>query len=547
MTFCIILESLLDKFVLQIYNGIRDFAETEGISLITVGTKAGLETDPDPRFLNIIETVLNSDMADGFILFGGCLPLEGKQSTEVLQLVEKIRKRPLATISTHVKNISSLLVNNTDGIRQAMIHLIDDHGCRKIAFLKGTIFSREAEERYNSYLSVLQEKQITFDPELVYQGDFSETAGEAAYYELKNRNIHYDAVLASCDTEAIGFLKTAALFGKYAPDDFLIIGFDNIPEAAETIPPLTSISQPYRLQGRQAVEILSSIIRKRSRHINTVLPTKLVKRQSCGCLSPLVTEIEENREKRCEQFDYKSYNDIVDEIYKLLSDGFGYCVLRKNEIDKLAISYMEEVLKPGNQFFDDLNRCLRKFIKRQGILEKWLDVLTLLNQYSTDVLGDPQNAAASTLLFQSQTLLFKYIKNRNAGEFIQRQEQREDIIHFLTSIINAGNRNELFKLIDSNLGNIGITGYLITLEPTGYMRFHYQGELRDNNLDEKNKLRKMLLTVSENQKAYFFPFTWKKLSLGNIFFTMDRKIYPAILDSIRNHISTKLYEFGDER
>ena len=55
---------------------------------------------------------------------------------------------------------------------------------------------------------------------------------------------------------AIGAMRAAYTLGIRIPDDVAIAGFDNIPLAAFTTPPLTTVAQPITEQGRAAATFL---------------------------------------------------------------------------------------------------------------------------------------------------------------------------------------------------------------------------------------------------------------------------------------------------
>jgi DNA-binding LacI/PurR family transcriptional regulator len=81
------------------------------------------------------------------------------------------------------------------------------------------------------------------------------------------------AILAMTDELARGVLKTAAAMGVAVPDQLSVVGFDDIPEAARTDPPLTTVRQPLAGKGVLAVEVLTG-----ARTPGERLPTHLVNR-----------------------------------------------------------------------------------------------------------------------------------------------------------------------------------------------------------------------------------------------------------------------------
>ena len=64
------------------------------------------------------------------------------------------------------------------------------------------------------------------------------------------------AVFARNDFTAIGAMTAIKEAGLSIPNDLAIVGFDDIPMATHTVPPLTTVRQPMRLQGQLAAEML---------------------------------------------------------------------------------------------------------------------------------------------------------------------------------------------------------------------------------------------------------------------------------------------------
>jgi LacI family transcriptional regulator len=70
--------------------------------------------------------------------------------------------------------------------------------------------------------------------------------------------------------------------GSSVPEDIAVIGFDDIPAAATSKPPLTSIRQPIQQTGKIVAEMLIDMIEHPNPQPHRViLPTELIIRSSC--------------------------------------------------------------------------------------------------------------------------------------------------------------------------------------------------------------------------------------------------------------------------
>ena len=158
--------------------------------------------------------------------------------------------------------VATVIVDNRDGGRQATQHLLDQ-GRRKIGILTGPMPAWEARERYAGWQDVLG--QAGQSPSLVVEGEWSAESGERGMRQLFEQAPDLDAVFASSDQIALGALGTATRLGRRVPQDLAIVGYDNIPEAAFFIPPLTTVYQQLNLMGRTAVQTLFTMIEARQR------------------------------------------------------------------------------------------------------------------------------------------------------------------------------------------------------------------------------------------------------------------------------------------
>jgi LacI family transcriptional regulator len=135
-------------------------------------------------------------------------------------------------------------------------------------------------ERYRAYCDVLAEAGIPYDPDLVYEGDYSIDCGTAGARVLLALPDRPTAIFAANDQTAIGVSEETQQLGLRIPDDLSLVGFDNIPEARFC--QLTSVDHPLVQMGMMAVELLIKAIEgQKIENTITKIPTRLVVRESC--------------------------------------------------------------------------------------------------------------------------------------------------------------------------------------------------------------------------------------------------------------------------
>lgn len=169
--------------------------------------------------------------------------------------------------------------DNRLGGEMAARHLIE-RGYRRIAFL-GEASSRapEMDDRYRGACDAMRTHGLTPDPALYVSAEANEASGHAAAQTLLARGADFDAVFAACDLIAVGAMRAFEEAGLKVPQDLGIIGFDDIPVAGQTTPPLTTIAQDYARAGTMLVETLIARINGQAAPTMLLTP-QLIVRQS---------------------------------------------------------------------------------------------------------------------------------------------------------------------------------------------------------------------------------------------------------------------------
>lgn len=160
---------------------------------------------------------------------------------------------PLVVVKcgTHAQ-LPSVAIDNRGGAARATQHLLD-MGHETVHHLAGPSTWLDAEERVDGWRETLQAAGAE-EPELV-RGDWSARSG----YEGGDRLAampEVTAVLCGNDQMALGLLRALAERGRRVPGDVSVVGFDDIPEAAYFLPPLTTVRQDFGELGRRAVHLL---------------------------------------------------------------------------------------------------------------------------------------------------------------------------------------------------------------------------------------------------------------------------------------------------
>ncbi len=176
--------------------------------------------------------------------------------------------------------VSFVNVDNVDGAFQASSHLLR-LGRKRVAAITGPLNTTVGCDRKQGYLDALNSRGVAVDPGLIAEGDFTEQGGFLAMQRLLPANP--DAVFVASDTMAYGALRALRAANLNVPADVAVVGFDDLPSSPTTEPPLTTMRQPIRRLGSQAVENLIDIFNNGALPPRrTIAAAELVIRKSCG-------------------------------------------------------------------------------------------------------------------------------------------------------------------------------------------------------------------------------------------------------------------------
>ncbi len=236
------------------------------LSMISAATDAGIH-----------DRILNDRVYDGFILIT-------QEVTETLAPLLQSRRAPVVLLGNDpaYPDVPSIDVDNFDGAYRATRHLIG-LGRRRIGVILGPLSIQETIDRRNGYLHALLEAGLAPHDYPVACGFYSERSGYETVRGWLQRRACPEAIFCGSDTIAVGVLLALHEAGVRVPADVSVVGFDDIPAAAYTIPPLTTVHQPIYDKGVAAADLLLDRIAGRTDgppHVR--LPAALVVRSSCG-------------------------------------------------------------------------------------------------------------------------------------------------------------------------------------------------------------------------------------------------------------------------
>lgn len=239
----VVVTTITDPFVAEVVQGVEDMAQANDYSVIL----ASSASEPQRELASV--EMLRAKRVDTVIV------TSSRVGALYLEHLERIGV-PVVLVNNHNQQSGrytfSVSVDNQHGGHLATAHLTQ-RGHRRIGYVSGPADHSDDAERLAGYRRALVEAGISFDPALVVPGNGRLDGGERALRALADLAESPTAVFCYNDMTAIGLMSAARRIGLSVPQDLAVVGFDDIPLAAHVFPTLTTVAQPQRDMGRQAM------------------------------------------------------------------------------------------------------------------------------------------------------------------------------------------------------------------------------------------------------------------------------------------------------
>lgn len=467
-------EGTLHSFLDQVFRGIQAAArDRECNLLLACGVGSGEPGQGRPAWPMLAPDVdfvpvgpLNTD---GLIV---AVPLTSRTGTRYLSEVHYIRDLmadgfPVVFAGAGEQG-PTVLVDNEGGIRQALAHLVA-HGHRRIAFIAGIKGDEEGDtgRRLRAYEAAVREWGLASDPSLIAYGYHNPQGGREAMRQILNSGTSFTAVLASNDESAIGAIEALRNAGLVVPQDVAVVGFDDRLEARAQTPPLTTVHHPMFDLGYQAVALLLERIEGLAEGAETVrIPTRLVVRESCGCLPGAMvgeTDAEPVNRARPEQ----EHGGFRSEIVRLMSEAVATEVQRLSldELDYLCYRLVEVFVSSVEQSDPSIFRlAMQQILQRAALvgddLHAWQAAVSILRDKASVLLGT--SLAPSSLqqvddmLHQARVAISGIARGQYTRHLIHQSDVTDHLGRMTARFLTVQDEAEVFRVLAENLPQVGI-------------------------------------------------------------------------------------------
>lgn len=464
-----------------LWSGALDAAQRHDVNLICF---PGGEVGTTDRPRNSVYDLVGPDVLDGLICWASTLGLPDAHAPAA-RLARRFGRLPMVSLNGALGDDRPLTLDSYRGMCTAISHLIEVHGRRRLAFIRGTVANPVIVERYRAYTDTLARHRIPLDRTLISAPvDFQAEAGASAMRVLLDARAlrpghDFDAVVACSDFLAADALRMLSERGVHVPEDIAVIGVNDSPEARLAEPPLTSVSMPFAELGELAVQTLVARLRGSA---TTGVPSPastLVVRRSCGCPGTLLSETADPADPG------------VDRLAELRSEMDG----------RLGAGFVRALTDQdaGAAFLRDVDHLAGTWAAGRNGTDAWDATLVALHQQAMRHVTGPVRARAERLIWRARLLVAE--AGRRAVEFERWQAEQtsrrlRDLGNALSSAVDLP---ALTEVLDRQLPVLGVPSWHLfaaSARPPATMTYRLPADRRYSMVAEPLYLRDEHLGVA---------------------------------------------------
>jgi alanine racemase len=262
---------LANPYTTELQRGVGLVCDRSGYNMLLVSPLMGS-----------LSRAVSNAVVDGFLTIG----LEHDKPT--IELLDRRGVPYVMVDSDPYAAVGCVNIDDDEGAYLAMRHVLE-HGHRRIAILgiesgkhgQFEDYVGTLQRRVSGYRKALAEAGLDIDGQQISLVECGCTfSGGADGFTQCWRALRPTAIVAMADVQAVGAIDAARGAQVRIPEQLSVVGFDDLPIAAFSHPPLTTVHQPIHEKGEYAASLLLDIISGSAEAAQRVFPTWLVERSS---------------------------------------------------------------------------------------------------------------------------------------------------------------------------------------------------------------------------------------------------------------------------
>ncbi|MCX7708511.1 MAG: substrate-binding domain-containing protein [Clostridia bacterium] len=551
-------ENAYDEYHSYITAGLYEAAQKHGLNIIRVGHFDAHVTSRDSYQVNMLLDHLEQYPLDGLIFLGW-----GRAVTQ--ENHENFKKRfgsiPLVSLGAGYPDIPSVYFAGEEYTRDILLHLIQIHHFKKIAF----IAPFWTDGRVDVYKNTMEQYGI-YDPKLLVSAEeianleVPQRGRKAVSILLDERKVSFDAVVSLFNDETKAVVDELQSRGLDVPGDVAVTSYEDGEIGKYSSPAFTTVYFPWKELGYFACEKMAHLLKDGSVPVSmaTAVPGKMIIRDSCGCTTEAV------RKAGAGKVDALSLR--LEDVSEAGMKEIRKRIQEKNncsdfDIEDLITAFLKDFHEENQQFFlETLDLLLKKYLQSNRLpeIEDLVSVLrkSLLPYLIPYLKTEKQKfLCAENILQQAQVLIQEKKTRAWASELVRSKSQNEVLQEISQILVTNFSVQNLMESLDINLPKLGIQNCVFLIfknqkthqsssDRSGMLFQYRNGQRIPLERVERSTVKKKLDVILSDRIQPYLAIA-NLLHVGNDFYgfalyetgPMDERIYQSLSVNISTAIS----------
>ena len=214
-----------------------------------------------------ITTVQNENICNAIFEHAGKYDLKGlvalsgtiahKNTNELTGILQsRFSNLPIVSLGIKCPDITSVTINDTNAMICLMDHILAEPSIYKVAFIRGTVDDSYSLARENVLKDALTRHSMDPDNLITIQGDYSAIKTFREVTRLIQKHPDLQAIVAANDIMAESAVRAINASSLQIPQDIVVTGFDDTPEATQVSPAISTVRQPVNEAGTLSARLL---------------------------------------------------------------------------------------------------------------------------------------------------------------------------------------------------------------------------------------------------------------------------------------------------
>ena len=440
-------ETQNNNFPNELMRGVQDAIADENIILIRFMSLN--PRDEQELYINkeILTHIIKSARLDGLLFLGWLYDFQNEHET--WNFIKQFTDIPLVSMGKPYPNIPSVSINCNSGMRDLILHLIEVHGYKNIAFINSEV----EDERFEIYQSVMKEKGL-YKTELVVRsadlkGIYFRRGEIALSLLMDERKVKLDTVVSLDENNAIAIIDDLKKRRIKVPQEIAVTSYEDGERGKYYHPSLTTIPYSFYDIGYYACKKLIKIFKKEEYIFSEGIVPEVIYRRSCGCQSPLITHFIFTRTSTPYLFhlppDAEEMQSIIEIIRK--ESGCPYT-------DLITEVFIHSISVPDKEsvFYELLSELIERIYHKEEIYLLQQCLSSLHNIFFPGYFKDQAEMfRAELILHQARLMLAEAIEALIGKRLVKEQLITRLLLKLAREFGNAFDKGKLVQLLQKEL------------------------------------------------------------------------------------------------